>query len=543
MDGARSIRKTQMPPWRRPALVLSLLLAGHLGCQSVHTRPSDYSNYGFGVSQAVSAYTPAAKESSNAAENPVRQAQFVTSDQHAAEEPESALPMPREESRVEQTVIPPSAADTRISLEEALSLAGAENPTIALAQEAIEASLAERMQARALLFPTVTTGFNFRIHQGTLLTSSGIIRFVDSESLYAGLGASARGGETVGIPGIRIYAQLAEAAFAPRIARLRVQGRILDSAAVRNQVLLDVVERYYDLAGAEAGLLAIRQSEAELAEVVRVTDEFARAGQGQRPDADRALSEALLLHTEAQRFEEESAVASAQLARLLGTDPENRLHAGVESAAPIALINENDDLNQLVQTALANRPEVASAGVAIREAQTRLRQERARPLLPLISAGLSLGTFGGGSDLVAYRFDHFGGRTDFDVLAVWSLQNFGLGNRAVNNRVRSEINQAFAEQDRVINRVRDEVAEAYGLIADRRREVEVARQRVRISQRGFQEELERSKHLQGRPIEVLHSLNQLIAARQAFVQASVRLNQAQFRLFVALGQPPIPLAR
>jgi outer membrane protein TolC len=425
-----------------------------------------------------------------------------------------------------------------VSLEEALSLAGADNPTIGLAQEAIQASLAERMQARALLFPTATMGFNFRVHQGNLLASPGIIRYVSSESLYAGFGANAKAAETVGIPGVRILAQLSEAAFAPRIARLRVQGRILDSAAVRNQVLLDVAERYYDLAGAEARILAMRRSEAEMAEVVRVTSEFARLGQGKQADADRALSESLLLHTEAQRLDEEAAVASAQLARLLGTDPDNRLHADAEAAAPISLVSENDDLSRLIQEALGSRPEVASAAAAIREAETRLRQERVRPMLPLISVGFSLGTFGGGSDLAGYRFDRFDGRMDFDVLAVWSLQNLGFGNRALRHQARSEINRAFAEQNLVIDNVRREVAEAYALIADRRRELEVFRRQVQTAQNGFERELLRTKNAAGLPIEVLKSLNQLTAARQSYIQAAIEYNQAQFRLFVALGQPP-----
>src|SRR5436309_852093 len=71
-------------------------------------------------------------------------------------------------------VTPPAPAEQPIDLETALVLAGVDNPTIALAQEAVRASLAEQLQARALLFPSVNAGANYRLHRGNLLSSGGI---------------------------------------------------------------------------------------------------------------------------------------------------------------------------------------------------------------------------------------------------------------------------------------------------------------------------------------------------------------------------------
>ena len=47
------------------------------------------------------------------------------------------------------------------------------------------------MQARALLLPTLTTGMNVRIHQGTLVASSGLVRQVNIQSFYMGAGTLA----------------------------------------------------------------------------------------------------------------------------------------------------------------------------------------------------------------------------------------------------------------------------------------------------------------------------------------------------------------
>src|SRR5262249_58456688 len=132
---------------------------------------------------------------------------------------------------------------------------------------------------------------------------------------------SAVGAGTVTIPGVRLTAQVADAVFEPRAARQQVAASNFDALATRNRVLLDVATRYFALVGAEARLQALRQSEADLGEVVRLSVNFAKAGQRREGDAQRARSEAALLHTEELRAEEEGAVAAAELARLLSLDP------------------------------------------------------------------------------------------------------------------------------------------------------------------------------------------------------------------------------
>jgi outer membrane protein TolC len=85
-------------------------------------------------------------------------------------------------------VVPAPHADQVIDLPTALGLAGASNPTIALAQEAVRASQAEQLQADALLLPTLRAGASFDLHRGNLQSSRGIIEDVDRQSLYAGGG-------------------------------------------------------------------------------------------------------------------------------------------------------------------------------------------------------------------------------------------------------------------------------------------------------------------------------------------------------------------
>ena len=61
---------------------------------------------------------------------------------------------------------------------------------------------------------------------------------------------------------------------------------------------------------------------------------------------------------------------------------------------------------------------------------------------------------------------------------------------------------------------------------------------MRTGTNGFREDLDRIRGGVGLPIEVLNNLNLLAHARLEYLDSIVDYNEAQFQLFVALGQPP-----
>src|SRR5262249_32632643 len=146
--------------------------------------------------------------------------------------------------------------------------------------------------------------------------------------------------------------------------------------------------------------------------------------------------------------------------------PSVRLRSPGGTVELLKLIDETQCLESLIQQALLNRPEVRARLLEIAEARTRVRQERLRPLLPTLSVGFSAGACGGGSNLTAAGitqpggsvqvspwFGRFDGRTDFDIFAVWSLQNGGAGNRASTRKAEAVVGELVAELDRTSNQV------------------------------------------------------------------------------------------
>jgi outer membrane protein TolC len=437
-----------------------------------------------------------------------------------------------------QEVFPGLPRESVVTLADALAVAGADNPLIALADETVRASEAERLLIWGQLFPSLDAGLNYRRHTGRLQEVDGSLRDVNLQSLYYGFGADAKGAGTVGVPGIRLSIHVGDVVLAPRAASEVVIGRRFDAEQARHLILLDTATRYLALAGAQARIDAYRESLKDLESIETLTRDFAKTGQGRDADARRAESEAFLLRVDLERAKEDLEVTAADLARLLSIDPSVHLRAADRAPPLLHLIDTNTPLEELLAAALAGNPEIAARNADIAFQETRLRQERIRPWLPRIIAGFSAGEFGGGSDLAPPRFGNFGPRTDLTVLAVWTVEGLGFGNHARQNIARSQLGEAETLRAITIDRLRAEVTQAQAIARSRTVEMELARRRMESALRAFREDLLRTKNLQGRPIETLSSATSLSAARQDFVIAAVGYSQAQMRLLVALGRSP-----
>jgi outer membrane protein TolC len=95
------------------------------------------------------------------------------------------------------------------------------------------------------------------------------------------------------------------------------------------------------------------------------------------------------------------------------------------------------------------------------------------------------------------------------------------------------------ERERITNVINREVATAQALVLSRWDNLDIARSRLTIAERAFQEDLQRIKGNVGLPIELLNSLNRLASARVDVVRVVQEYNFAQMQLFVAIGQSPL----
>ena len=260
-----------------------------------------------------------------------------------------------------------------LPLSAALRLADSANPTIGLAEEFVRRDEAEFTIARALLLPSVNVGATLALHQGALLSAQGIVRNVERESLYFGAGADVRGAGPVAIPGVILTSHLGDAVFAPQVARQKVLASSLGAVATRHQVLLQTALAYLSLVGARAQVAALRQSESDLAEVVKLTETFAAKGQGREGDADRARGENLLLRSTILAAEEDAAFWATEVARLTSSDPSMQISPEPDRPLLLELVDARIPIEALIDEALARRPELAARGAAVALGEARLR--------------------------------------------------------------------------------------------------------------------------------------------------------------------------
>jgi outer membrane protein TolC len=126
----------------------------------------------------------------------------------------------------------------------------------------------------------------------------------------------------------------------------------------------------------------------------------------------------------------------------------------------------------------------------------------------------------------------------------WELQNLGFADRAVARQRAAQSRVATLELMKVQDRVASEVVAADKARRAAARQVQEAGRALPQAQESLRLNLtsiRRGAGLPGaaRPIEVLQPIQALAQARADYLDAVLAYNRAQFRLYHALGRPPL----
>ena len=260
--------------------------------------------------------------------------------------------VPAVAANISAAAIPVPESEFPIDLSSALRLAERQNPIIGEARARIGEALARLQRARVELLPMLNAGVDYSAHTGVLQRSAGTIIGISRQMLYFGGGTGTTAQGTIETPAVSIVESLADALYDPLVAHQRLHQARFDASATANSILLEVTRYYLELLGATARLQADRQSAKEAEELMRITERFARTGEGRPADFHRAQTEWRIRRGEARRSEEAVAVAAARLSRRLHMDPSIRIHPNANVLEILALVDLNSELESLVQTAL-----------------------------------------------------------------------------------------------------------------------------------------------------------------------------------------------
>jgi outer membrane protein TolC len=448
----------------------------------------------------------------------------------AADEAPSA--QPQEHSDVPATATTTVTEISRLDLATALSLASGRSAEAAFAKARVEEAYGQLDRAKALKLPSLRAGLNYNKHEGRIQDVAGSVIETSRGSVYGGLGAGAVGAGSPAVPGVVAQFHIADAIFQPRIAELTVQARREGARSALNDALLAAGVGYMELLRAEQELAICDEVVGLVEQLEQTTDQFAKSGAGTAADHDRALTELALRRCEQLRAEEAAAAASARLAEHVRWNQPRVLKPADTRMIPIELVAADQNVQQLVATALTSRPELAECRFLVGEAVERLNRERHSPLIPSVLLSASYGGLAGGlgSDL-----RNSGDRLDADAMAYWELRQLGFGEQASQRESRARISQARARQMQMLDQVAREVTESHLRVSGGRRQIETALQAVESAEQSYRRNLERIRNGQGLPLEALQSLQALAAARREYARSIADFNIAQLTLQRALG--------
>jgi outer membrane protein TolC len=426
-----------------------------------------------------------------------------------------------------------------INLATALRLSDARPLVVAAAQAKVWVAEAALAQAKVLWLPDLNVGASYIRHDGGGPDfNKGILTAPSVNFFYGG----------AGLTGL-IYTT--DAIYQPLAARQILNSRHWETQRAKNDALLQTADAYFmvhQYRGIYTGALYM---------VERAREVFARV-QGLSGDlvpvyeVDRARNMLAELEQQAVFARQQWRVESARLTRVLRLDPRALVNPLEHDHLQITLIDPARGLDALMSIALANRPELESLRALVKAAEIGVRQEKARPFIPIFLLNgfqtpggmlLQAGLFGIGPNS---SLNQWSGRDDVSVQFVWQLENFGIGNLAKIKAQRGNESRAIVELRRSQDKVAEEVNEARARLQSAEARVVQAEHALRtgiITLNGAFEGLSQTNRfgdvlvLISRPQEAIVSLQQLKKAFDEYFTTVAEYNRAQFELFHALGYP------
>jgi outer membrane protein TolC len=427
-----------------------------------------------------------------------------------------------------QEAAPPAPAEEPavypIDLVTALRLANADNPTIAVASLKVEVAQQDLRAAQLLWLPDLLVGPAYTHVDSWVQNAKGIV-------------VPATRGDLTLSGGAVLSFDLSEPLFRPLAARQEWQASLSTHLAAIHQIQLRVVNTYLELLRLHAQI-AIHAEAVDRAEWMRHqaegrlhTDSRETQLAERRPRTEINLRRQQILGLEGQ-----AAQASADLAALLHLPASVTLRPADPRVVPVRLIPNQVPVEELVATAYRCRPELNAGRAHAAAVDQQARQAAWAPALPHIQVGYTGAFFGGGPN---DTINHLDDRATGVALATWQFNNLGLGDLAHFRQMRA---QALLAHEQVTVIQLDVGAEVVGSSRNAQaleQSLHSAEESIREALEWWNLERERVAHDGGNPLDLLVALQTLAQARTQYLQTVISYNEAQFRLYTALGNPSL----
>ncbi len=422
--------------------------------------------------------------------------------------------------------------DIRLTLEQAKSIAVDRNLRMADSRLAVQEKEHQRREAFSDLFPSCSlqyTGTWFRYEQVQSIRS--LAGTAPGRRIVRGV-SSVGGGLTPEYPyridpfrSFTLTVAVTQPIFKGgallnnyKFAKLGVDYLAIQYQVDTQDLILDVVEAYYELVQAEKLLEVAEQSIRALDALRDQTSQFYR--QGTVAKVDLLSTEGQLAQAKIQRTQSITEIRrqKAQLAFLLRYPQET----------PIKVVQDIDyrpntyRIPEIYSVAAANRLELRQANISIEQATSQLKASQAN-LIP--AASLQLQATRKNDDWNVFDPE---GTNDWRIqgLLTWTFDIFRTRDTVKERRATQA--RAFVAREQLVEQVMNEVKAAYLDMKSSERTIVDSRAAVLFREENFRINQQRYQVQAGTYIEVLDAQRQLAQAQGDYYTALIgfRINQA-----------------
>jgi outer membrane protein TolC len=399
-----------------------------------------------------------------------------------------------------------------------MRLAGARNDDIAIARTRHAEAIAQSRSAWQRFWPSLSLAAASRGHNGRVQDIGGALFDANKQQYTLG------GALLVDWSPGEIY-------FAALAANQRALAAAELAEASRRSIILQSINRYYDLLAAEASL-------AVAADDLTLTENYAAqlnaavsSGTAFRSDFLRATIAATRLKLALRKSEETRDLAAAALAESLRLPADSQLRPAKSDLVPVPL-SPPASIPSLLAQASSNRPELRAAAADLSAARINSDRARIAPLLPSVNAGYGLAGLGGGIDnqWKSPRDSH-----DFFLGLSWKIGPGGLFDSERKKIAAAEQDRANLQSRSLHAAISKEVVSAATRAASAADQIRLNDQAVTDASEMVSLASQRLTSELGAVLEVLLAQEEATRARIARITAVTDYNKAQHELHLATG--------
>ena len=292
------------------------------------------------------------------------------------------------------------------TLEDCLDISARQNPEVRAADKRVEVAHSLVIQARAGIFPSITTTGYYQRRETSIATNGGVLTGIRPEDYYGDVRIT----QSLYSAGA-VRNRIAAAVLAERIARLDQQAALATNA-------LQVREAFFTTLGAEQGI-GVRQQAVDLLEA-QLKDQRNRLAAGLTNQVNVNRAQVSLANEQPALLQARSGVrtAYAALSQVLGISyGKDTAEASFRVRGTLEYRPFNMSLEECLGRALALRPEIEIRKLAldVNKHQTVVEKAATRPQ---VAAFASYDIFSEPSQLAVK--DNFSGYT-LGIAASWTL--------------------------------------------------------------------------------------------------------------------------